>query len=160
MVDDNRYRTDPGFLADPAVANGQRFGGASAAHGVEVVGPVVVGSATPKSDVVASVSSAPVRDLMVTMLQESDNETAESLLRELGGGATANGIARIDAALATWCLDLAGAAGDGSGMSRETSARRGSMRCTCCRPRPSSRGVALFGTRFPSPVAPARWPGG
>ena len=45
MVDRNRYRRDPAFLADPGIAHGEPLRGALAAHGVRVVGPTVHGSA-------------------------------------------------------------------------------------------------------------------
>jgi D-alanyl-D-alanine carboxypeptidase/D-alanyl-D-alanine-endopeptidase (penicillin-binding protein 4) len=52
------------------------------------------------------------------MLLRSDNEIAEALLREVGAGATAVGVARTAAALDGWCLHLSGTSGDGSGLSR------------------------------------------
>jgi D-alanyl-D-alanine carboxypeptidase/D-alanyl-D-alanine-endopeptidase (penicillin-binding protein 4) len=53
------------------------------------------------------------------MLLHSDNEIAEALVRVIGDGSTDTGLARIATALDPWCLHLAGAAGDGSGLSRE-----------------------------------------
>lgn len=124
-VDDNRWRTDDDFLADPALANGQRLAEALGAAGVEV-GSVMRSdrgrgddSDSQRHDLVASLLSPTVGELMSQMLLSSDNETAEALLREIGDGSTAAGIERIDTALERNCLVLSGRSGDGSGLSRD-----------------------------------------
>ena len=53
------------------------------------------------------------------MLLRSDNEIAEALVREIGDGGTAAGLARMTEVLEPWCLRLTGDAADGSGLSRE-----------------------------------------
>jgi hypothetical protein len=83
VVDDNRARTDPAFLADPAIGNGEVFGEALAGTGVAVVGPVVRGDAPTGAPVVAELWSPTVAELTRTMLQRSDNEIAESLVRRI-----------------------------------------------------------------------------
>jgi serine-type D-Ala-D-Ala carboxypeptidase/endopeptidase (penicillin-binding protein 4) len=122
MVDDNEYRSDPEFLADPALANGELFRILLAAHGVTVNGPTVHGVAAPEGTVVASLTSAPVSALLTDTLLRSDNMRAEELLKEVGHttgapGATAGGLAVTRAALAPLCVPLAGADDDGSGLS-------------------------------------------
>jgi len=122
MVDDNRYRRDAGFLADPALANGEAFRFALAAHGVAVSGPTVHGVAAPKGPVIASLTSAPVSALLTDTLLRSDNMAAEELLKEVGHsngapGSTARGLALTRAALAPLCVPLAGTDDDGSGLS-------------------------------------------
>src|SRR5262249_60661145 len=97
MVDDNRDRRDAEFLADPALANGQAFRFALAAHGVGVNGPTVHGVAAPNGAVIASLTSAPVLALLTDALQRSDNMAAEELLKEVGHatgapGSTAGGL--------------------------------------------------------------------
>jgi len=122
MVDDNRYRSDAEFLADPALANGQAFRFALAAHGVAVNGPTVHGVASPKDPVIASLTSAPVSALLTDTLLRSDNMAAEELLKEVGHataapGSTASGLAATRAAVAALCVRLAGTDDDGSGLS-------------------------------------------
>jgi len=122
MVDDNRDRRDAEFLADPALANGQAFRFALAAHGVGVNGPTVHGVAAPNGAVIASLTSAPVLALLTDALQRSDNMAAEELLKEVGHatgapGSTAGGLAATRAALAPLCVPLAGTDDDGSGLS-------------------------------------------
>jgi D-alanyl-D-alanine carboxypeptidase/D-alanyl-D-alanine-endopeptidase (penicillin-binding protein 4) len=119
VVDDNRARTDPAFLADPAIGNGEVFGEALAGTGVAVVGPVVRGDAPTGAPVVAELWSPTVAELTRTMLQRSDNEIAESLVRRIGDGSTEVGLRRIHDALEPWCLHLGGDSADGSGLSRE-----------------------------------------
>lgn len=124
MVDDNRFRTDRGYLLDPTAGNGARFADHLVANGVTITGVVRQGTAGADATVLATTSSAPVRDLLGSMLTASHNVTAESLVREIGvsaadEGSTAAGLAAIDAALATYCLDLKGSSGDGSGLSRD-----------------------------------------
>jgi D-alanyl-D-alanine carboxypeptidase/D-alanyl-D-alanine-endopeptidase (penicillin-binding protein 4) len=123
MVDDNRRRTDPGYLASPATGNAEVFRAALAAHGVAVAPRVVAGTAPPGASEVASLSSRPVPELVTEMLQRSDNETAELLAREAGleagtAGTTPSGTAALTASLRPLCVPLAGVADDGSGLSR------------------------------------------
>ncbi|MGH8984301.1 MAG: D-alanyl-D-alanine carboxypeptidase, partial [Acidimicrobiia bacterium] len=81
MVDSNRYRGDPAFLADPALANAERFRAALGAHGVTVAGPTGHGSAPPGAPAVASLTSVPMSTLIDTTLMRSDNMAAELLLK-------------------------------------------------------------------------------
>jgi D-alanyl-D-alanine carboxypeptidase/D-alanyl-D-alanine-endopeptidase (penicillin-binding protein 4) len=123
MVDRNRARTDPAFLADPGIAHGEALRGALAAHGVRVAGPTVHGATPESSAVVASLTSAPASALLADTLLRSDNMAAEELLKEVGHasgatGSTAGGLAATRAALARLCVPLVGADDDGSGLSR------------------------------------------
>jgi D-alanyl-D-alanine carboxypeptidase/D-alanyl-D-alanine-endopeptidase (penicillin-binding protein 4) len=123
-VDDNRYRTDVPYLADPALGNAEAFAGALRRHGVSFDGAIVHGVGAVGSSEVASLRSADFATLAGDMLLRSDNETAEMLLREVstragGGGATLDGATRVSAAIETMaCLDLDGVSSDGSGLSR------------------------------------------
>jgi len=121
IVDDNRIRTDADYVSDPARGNGERFADRLRRVGVAVDGPVEWRRDADGSGgtVVARLDSAPVDELLGDMLRRSDNEIAESLLREIGGGSTADGVGRIDTALGGWCLGLTGTSGDGSGLSRD-----------------------------------------
>ncbi len=118
-VDDNRGRTDGAYLADPALGNGEAFVAALRAVGVAVDGPVRHGVAGAAAPVVAVVDSPTTAELTHDMLLRSDNEIAEALVREIGSGSTDAGLSRVATALEPWCLHLTGAAGDGSGLSRD-----------------------------------------
>ncbi|MDH3706973.1 MAG: D-alanyl-D-alanine carboxypeptidase/D-alanyl-D-alanine-endopeptidase [Acidimicrobiia bacterium] len=118
MVDDNRYRTDDEYVADAATANGQLFAFLLAQEGIEVRGAAERGVLETDTPRLAQVESAPVSELVVAMMTNSDNEVAESLVREMGGGSTVDGLARIEQAVAEWCLGLEGVNGDGSGLGR------------------------------------------
>jgi D-alanyl-D-alanine carboxypeptidase/D-alanyl-D-alanine-endopeptidase (penicillin-binding protein 4) len=83
------------------------------ARGVSVGGEGAEGRAPPGAVAVATVDSPPLSDVLAVMLQESDNLTAELLVKELGArfggqGSTAAGLGVVKAALAS-----AGVAGDG-----------------------------------------------
>ncbi|HEX6312607.1 MAG TPA: D-alanyl-D-alanine carboxypeptidase/D-alanyl-D-alanine-endopeptidase, partial [Acidimicrobiia bacterium] len=119
----NRGRTDPAFLAEPALAHAETFRLALAARGVSVVGPTGYGTAAPEEPVVASLTSAPALAILTDALLRSDNMVSELLLKEVGvaatgEGSTAAGAAATRAALAPLCVPIAGADDDGSGLSR------------------------------------------
>jgi D-alanyl-D-alanine carboxypeptidase/D-alanyl-D-alanine-endopeptidase (penicillin-binding protein 4) len=122
-VDDNRYRTDAAYLDHPEIGNAEAFAAALRVHGVNVDGGVVSGSA-PAMPVVAVLHSRPFPELVAEMLLRSDNEIAEMLTREMGlrvfgQGSTAAGIEVAELALeAGLGVELTGASGDGSGLSR------------------------------------------
>ena len=95
------------------------------ARGVEVVGEPGSGVAPPAvATELASIESPPVLDLVGQMLRESDNGTAELLLKEVGlrvagEGSTAAGAAVAEATLGDLGLDVAGVdVVDGSGLDR------------------------------------------
>jgi D-alanyl-D-alanine carboxypeptidase/D-alanyl-D-alanine-endopeptidase (penicillin-binding protein 4) len=92
------------------------------ARGVDVVGTPGAGAAPDGVPELAAVESEPVERVLAQLLQESDNTTAEMLLKELGRSAldpsTQGGLARERAVLDRAGLDLEGAAlADGSGLS-------------------------------------------
>jgi serine-type D-Ala-D-Ala carboxypeptidase/endopeptidase (penicillin-binding protein 4) len=123
MVDRNRWRADPAFLADPALANADLLRRALAIRGIGVSGPTVYATAPVPGTVVASLASVPVGVLVRDMLQRSDNQIADLLLKEVGYAATgtgsiANGFGATTVALTPLCIPLAGVADDGSGLSR------------------------------------------
>ena len=123
MVDRNRWRADSAFVADPALANAELLRDELAARGVTIGGPTAYAGTPASGQVVASLESARVQELVTTMLRNSDNQIADLLLREVGvaGGeaGSAVGAARAtDAALTPLCLTLDGSVDDGSGLSR------------------------------------------
>ena len=101
------------------------------ARGVTVAGGATEGEAPAGTAVVATVSSPPVRDLVGQMLRESDNLTAELLVKELGrrfagAGTTAAGLGVVRQSLETAGLPVAEMATvDGSGLDRSDRASCG-----------------------------------
>jgi len=127
-VDGNTWRTDPEYLADPAVRNLGAFRAALAARGITVVGGERIGNAPDPTATVASVRSPPVADLVSWMLTNSDNFYAEMLLKDVGQkvwgrGSFANGMGVVHQLAAEAGVQLSGRAADGSGLSRDNTRR-------------------------------------
>jgi serine-type D-Ala-D-Ala carboxypeptidase/endopeptidase (penicillin-binding protein 4) len=124
MVDRNRHRGDPAFLADPALGNAELFRAALARHGVAVGGPTTYGITPPAAQVVGSLTSPTMSQLVADTLLRSDNMMAELLVKEIGlqargTGSTAAGLAAIaDTLSGALCIPLTGIDDDGSGLSR------------------------------------------
>jgi D-alanyl-D-alanine carboxypeptidase/D-alanyl-D-alanine-endopeptidase (penicillin-binding protein 4) len=123
MVDRNRWRGDAAFLADPALANAERLRSALAAVGVSVAGPIAYADGPASGTVVARLESPTVAELVTHMLQFSDNQVADLLVKRIGVAAT--GVGSVDAAatatdtaLQPLCVPLPGHTDDGSGLSR------------------------------------------
>ena len=131
-VNDNfsQWRPRKFPAAAPAVNAASVFTDQLRAHGVTVVGVPAAGAAPARAPVVASIESPPLSEVVGEMLRESDNLTAELLLKELGhreggSGTTARGAAVLKSVLGAHRLPTAGlAAVDGSGLDR-------SDRATC-----------------------------
>lgn len=78
-------RATPGVATrvdDPAQAAADRFAALLAAAGVRVAGPVT-GGGQPGGEVLATATSPTVAELVHQMLQRSDNDVAEALLRHV-----------------------------------------------------------------------------
>lgn len=94
------------------------------ARGVTVDGAAGEGRAPTGAVSVAHVPSMPVKDIVTEMLEESDNDTAELLVKELGhrfggAGTTTAGLGVLHATLADAGLPMGGwTAVDGSGLDR------------------------------------------
>jgi len=120
-VDRGMYR---GVMAsEPALAAARLFGHALRSSGVAVAGAPRTGVA-PAADVpLASVASPPLARIVTMMDRESDNFTAELLLKELGAldgrrGTTAAGAGAVRELLANIDVPLVGVRiVDGSGLS-------------------------------------------
>ena len=82
-------------------------------RGVEVVGPPRSGRAPEGAAEVATMPSLPIRDIVAQMLTDSDNETAEAALKEVGHAESGEGSWAAGAAAATELLSDAGVAMDG-----------------------------------------------
>ncbi|MFA6298619.1 MAG: D-alanyl-D-alanine carboxypeptidase/D-alanyl-D-alanine-endopeptidase [Nocardioides sp.] len=126
-VDQGRSPTGFGRVADPALTAATAFATALAAAGVKVTGAPTPGTAPESADQVASVSSAPLGEIVEQVLQVSDNEASEVLLRHVGiaaGGEAsfAGGRRGVVRTLKAAGVDLTGATlYDGSGLSRRNS---------------------------------------
>ncbi len=121
-VDENRYRADAPFLADPARYNAAQFVELLGAAGVGVNGGVAAAKVPPGATIIAQIESPPLRSLLVEVLRESNNTYAELLVKEIGRarhaqGTTATGLAVIADALAMFCLPETILQQDGSGLS-------------------------------------------
>lgn len=121
VVDRARFR---GYVTrDPALAAGTQFRLALRAVGVGVRGRVVKGAADPVATQLAITASPPLARVVAFMNHESDNFTAELLLKHLGAvengrGTSASGAAAVRRVLAEAAVPLAGVRiVDGSGLS-------------------------------------------
>ena len=110
-------------VAQPALHFAQVLTEQLRARGVQVGGQPSVGPATGAATVTAQ-ESLPVKELAAQMVRESDNTTAELLVKEVGrvqggAGTTEAGLAAAKAALAAKGLQVGPlAARDGSGLDR------------------------------------------
>ena len=120
-VDRARFR---GYVTRrPAIAAGTQFRLALRAAGVGVRGRVVMGAADPVAMQLASTESAPLSRIVAFMNHESDNFTAELLLKQIGAvdggaGTSAAGAESVRRSLGEAAVPLAGVRiVDGSGLS-------------------------------------------
>ena len=120
-IDRDRYHGHLGTV--PALAAAARFQELLHERGIEAGAPTV-GRAPPDAFALATVYSDPLPEILKFMDRESDNFTAELLLKQVGAstgavGTTAVGAAQVRAALAAAGVPLAGVRiVDGSGLSR------------------------------------------
>jgi D-alanyl-D-alanine carboxypeptidase/D-alanyl-D-alanine-endopeptidase (penicillin-binding protein 4) len=80
--DDNPKTPDP-RAADPALHAGRAFAAMLKARGITITGSVTRLRAPASAAGLARVESAPVRELVESMLARSDNDLAEALIRHL-----------------------------------------------------------------------------
>ena len=96
---DGNHRNDSATLADPALANLERFRAALAAKGVTVSGASRRGAVPPSATLLGSSKSAPLAEIVQRFVKRSDNTYAELLTKEIGArlgiGSTANGLSAI-----------------------------------------------------------------
>jgi serine-type D-Ala-D-Ala carboxypeptidase/endopeptidase (penicillin-binding protein 4) len=120
----NRARVGRYVTSSPALAAATAFRTALRAAGIVVEGRVRLGEVGDFSIPIAQVESPPLASIIRFMDRESDNFTAELLLKQLGAiesdhGTSAAGAAAVTHALATAGVPLAGVRiVDGSGLSR------------------------------------------
>ena len=84
MLNDGVVLASPIKPDQPALSASQEFLRLLNERGINVRGIAKVGTASIDLPVVASIDSAPLRDVVTEMLTNSDNNTAELLLKEIG----------------------------------------------------------------------------
>jgi D-alanyl-D-alanine carboxypeptidase/D-alanyl-D-alanine-endopeptidase (penicillin-binding protein 4) len=123
MANDSRVLGDPLRGNDPNEAAAREFTLLLEARGVEVGGPASAGTAPAGAVVLASIDSAPLSDVVAEMLGNSDNNTAEMVVKELGytvaaPGMREAGLGVIREQLVEWGIDVTQVVlVDGSGLS-------------------------------------------
>jgi D-alanyl-D-alanine carboxypeptidase/D-alanyl-D-alanine-endopeptidase (penicillin-binding protein 4) len=123
MANDSRVLGDPLRGNDPNEAAAREFTLMLEARGVEVGGSASAGTAPADPVVVASIDSAPLSDVVAEMLGNSDNNTAEMVVKELGytvaaPGTREAGLGVVREQLVEWGVDVTQVVlVDGSGLS-------------------------------------------
>lgn len=124
-VDEGRPAVGARPVDDPAAVAAAAFAGALARRGVEVVGVARPRRADPAATPLASVTSAPLSQIVERVLMVSDNEAAEVLARHVGlattgVGSSVAGARGVLLVLRDLGVPVAGARiHDGSGLSRK-----------------------------------------
>ncbi len=118
----NRLGDEYAYLADPASGNAEVFGRYLSDVGIAVGEGFVSGEPPEASVELVRTQSPTVAELVGSMLRNSDNTTAELLLKEIGLQVSGEGstLAGLDAARGVvegWCVELSGHDDDGSGLS-------------------------------------------
>jgi D-alanyl-D-alanine carboxypeptidase/D-alanyl-D-alanine-endopeptidase (penicillin-binding protein 4) len=122
LVNDARVRGRTGAQDDPNSAAARELARLLGNRGVLVNNGWGSGQASTLTEVIGTVTSAPLSDIVNEMLVNSDNNTAEMLLKELGfadsgQGTRVAGLTVIDRTLAGWGISLDGVRIlDGSGL--------------------------------------------
>lgn len=130
LLNDGVIATSPIKPDDPALSAAMEFTRLLIERGITVAGSPKVGTASADIPILATVSSAPLVDVVVEMLTNSDNNTAELLLKEIGKtvsgqGTRVAGIVGVQSALQKLGVNIDGLAmTDASGLDR-------SNRLTC-----------------------------
>lgn len=125
MVNDAMVFGEQNRSNDPAVGAASEFGRLLLERGVSIAGAATSGQTPAGVKTLASVTSAPLIDIVGEMLLTSDNNTAEMLLKEIGyrargSGTRTAGISAVEERMRAWGIDLTQfTIVDGSGLSRE-----------------------------------------
>lgn len=124
MVNSNSRNGAQAYLADPTEYNANLFKDELEDAGVAVDGGAMEGEAPDDGEILTTLESPTVAEIVQEMLRESDNMAAEMMTKEIGlqvagEPSTAAGLQTIEEALESeLCLDLQGVNDDASGISR------------------------------------------
>ncbi len=123
MVNDARVLGDDLKSNDPNEGAAREFARLLGERGITIGGGAVSGTAPPDAVSVAAIESAPMSDVVAEMLGNSDNNTAELLVKEIGvaeagSGTREAGLGVVRDQLDEWGVDTAQIVlADGSGLS-------------------------------------------
>jgi D-alanyl-D-alanine carboxypeptidase/D-alanyl-D-alanine-endopeptidase (penicillin-binding protein 4) len=123
LVNDARVLGDDQRGSEPNESAAREFVRILAEHGITVSGGPGTGTAPADASELATVDSQPLPAVMAEMLTNSDNNSAELMLKEIGLAASGSGtrdagIAAVNATLASWGIDTTGlVVADASGLS-------------------------------------------
>ena len=124
-VDEGRDPIGYGRVSDPSFDRRRAFAQALVAEGITVVGTPRGDGRRPRRREVASVNSAPLAQIVQRVLEVSDNEASEVLLRHIGladqgDGSFVGGQTAVERVLRANDVDMRDSVlYDGSGLSRE-----------------------------------------
>ena len=124
MINDATILGTPLKPANPAYGAAAEFSRLLNERGIFVTDPPDVGTASQDTPLIASLESAPMKDVVSEMLTNSDNNTAELLLKDIGrvakGSATRiDGLHVVAEKITQWGLPTQGVVlSDGSGLDR------------------------------------------
>ena len=125
MINDGSVTDTPLKPANPAFAAASEFTKLLISRGISVKDPPDVGAASTDLPVIAAIESVPMNQIVVEMLTNSDDNTAELLVKEIGlvgrnSATRIDGLTVIAAKIAEWGLPGEGIALiDGSGLDRD-----------------------------------------
>lgn len=123
MVNDSRVLGEQQRATDPNRGAAREFLRLLTERGITVTGVASSGVSPDDATVVASIESAPMADVVTEMLMNSDNNTAELLVKEIGYVGAASGTREagtqvMAATLDEWGIDTTSIVlSDGSGLS-------------------------------------------
>ena len=125
MINDGTVSNSPLKPASPAYAAASEFTKLLISRGITVRDAPDVGTASADTPLIASLQSAPLAEVVKEMLTNSDNNTAELLVKEIGlvvrnAATRIDGLTVIAEKIAEWGLPGEGVALiDGSGLDRD-----------------------------------------
>lgn len=155
MINDANTTESPVKLANPAFSAAKEFTRLLKESGIFVKGSPDIGTAPTNTPQIVKIDSAPLRDVVAEMLTNSDNNTAELLLKEIGrvsknSATRIAGLEVIANKIVEWQLPSSGVAlGDGSGLDRSTRLTCGLLTALLQRAGPDSdlvKGMSLAGS--------------
>ncbi len=124
MINDGAVSGDPLKPDQPALAAVRQISNMLAAAGITIAGGPRVESVAPEGEPLATVESPPLAEILHDLLTNSDNDTAELLLKEIGlvkknSGSREAGISVVRDLLGQWGFDASQLTmKDGAGLER------------------------------------------